>query len=233
MFIDEVKIKVIAWKWWDWMVAWRREKFMPKWGPWGWDGWRWWAVYMEADDNLNTLSDFRHKKILRAKDWDKWDIKEMHWAAWDDLVIKVPVWTIIRDSNTNEVLYDLDKPSERLLVCKWWRWGYGNSHFVTSVRQAPNFAELGDVWEEQDLYLELKLVADIWIIWIPSAWKSSLINTLTAVKAKVWDYPFTTLVPNGGCPRAYSMSINWKMTLNWILKTYWKDRCFVTYGWFI
>lgn len=120
----------------------------------------------------------------------------MNWEAWEDLILKVPIWTIIKDLTTWKIIADLDKNNQSLLIAKWWRWWYWNSHFVSSTRQAPRFAELGDIWEEKDLALELKLVADIWIIWIPSAWKSSLINTLTDVKAKVWEYPFTTLVPN-------------------------------------
>lgn len=196
MFIDEVKIKVIAWKWWDWSVSWRREKYIPKWWPWGGNGWDGWNVYLQTNTNLNTLSNYRHKKVFRAPDWEKWATKDMNWVGWEDLILEVPVWTIIKDLNKDEIIYDLNKANQKILIAKWWRWWFGNTHFVSSTRQAPAFAELGDIWEELDLNLELKLVADIWIIWIPSAWKSSLINTLTDVKAKVWDYPFTTLIPN-------------------------------------
>ncbi len=198
MFIDEVKIKVIAWKWGDWIVSWRREKCIPKWGPRWWDGWNWGNVYLQTNVNLNTLSEFRHKKVLKADDWQKWGTVEMHWAWWEDLVIEVPVWTIVKNANTDELIYDLSKENQKLLVARWWRGWFWNSHFATSTRQAPKFAELWDIGEELDLHLELKLVADIGIIGIPSAWKSSLINTLTKVKAKVWDYPFTTLIPNLG-----------------------------------
>lgn len=196
MFIDEVKIKVIAWKWWDWIISWRREKCIPKGGPRWWDGWNWGNIYLQTNVNLNTLSEFRHKKILSAEDWQKWWTVEMHWRRWEDLVIEVPVWTIVKNANTGELIYDLSKENQKLLVARGWRWWFWNSHFATSTRQAPSFAELWDIGEEVDLHLELKLVADIGIIWIPSAWKSSLINTLTKVKAKVGDYPFTTLIPN-------------------------------------
>ncbi len=196
MFVDEVKIKVIAWKWWDWIVSWRREKYIPKWWPrWG-NGWNGWDIYLHTNANLNTLSWYRHKKIFKAKEWEKWWTKDMNWAWWEDLVLEVPVWTIIKDLNTWKLIYDLSEENQKLLIVSGWRWWYGNTHFVSSTRQAPAFAELWDVWEELDLNLELKLVADIWIIWVPSAWKSSLINTFTDVKAKVWDYPFTTLIPN-------------------------------------
>jgi len=196
MFIDEVKIKVVSWKWWDWLVSWRREKYIPKWWPRWWDWWNWWNVIIKTNTNLNTLSDFRHKKILKAQNWEWWWTQDMHWANWDDLILNVPVWTIIRDANTNEIIADLDLENQEYLIVEWGRWGYWNSHFCSSTRQAPAFAELWDVAQERDLILELKLVADIWIIWVPSAWKSTLIWNLTNVKPKIWDYPFTTLTPN-------------------------------------
>lgn len=196
MFIDEVKIKVVSWKWWDWLVSWRREKYIPKWWPWWWDGGKWWDVYLQTDENLNTLSEYRHKKVLKAKNWQWWWTNTMHWANAEDLILKVPVWTIVKNSNTWDLIADLTEPNTKLLVARWWRWGFWNAHFCSSIRQAPAFAELWDISEEIDLQLELKLVADIWIIWIPSAWKSSLIASITNVKPKIWDYPFTTLVPN-------------------------------------
>lgn len=198
MFIDEVNIQVISWKWWDWLVSWRREKYIPKWGPRGWDGWDGWDVYIVTDENINTLSEYRHKKILRAEDWQKWWTKQMHWENAEDLVLKVPVWTIIKDSNTGEKIADLDINFTKLLVAKWWIWWFWNSHFCTSIRQAPAFAELWDRFEERDLSLELKLVADIWIIGLPSSWKSTFISKITNVKPKIGDYPFTTLTPNLG-----------------------------------
>lgn len=196
MFIDEVQIKVISWKWWDWLVSWRREKYIPKWWPWGWDGWKWWDVYLQTTNNLNTLSEYRHKKVLKAESWEWWWTNCQHWANGEDLIIKVPVWTIVRNPETDEIIVDLSKNNTKFLIARWWRWGYWNAHFVSSTRQAPRFAELWDICEEKDLLLELKLVADIWIIWIPSAWKSTLIWNVTNVKPKVWDYPFTTLTPN-------------------------------------
>lgn len=196
MFIDEVKIKVIAWKWWAWLVSWRREKYIPKGWPRGWDGWDGGSVYLQTDENLNTLSEYRHKKILSAENWEKGWRQLMHWANTPDLVLKVPVWTIVKDANTWELLADLNENNMKLLVAKWWNWGFWNAHFCSSTRQAPAFAELWDVAEEKDLHLELKLVADIWIIWMPSSWKSTFIWNVTNVKPKIWDYPFTTLTPN-------------------------------------
>lgn len=196
MFIDEVKIKVIAWKWWDWLVSWRREKCIPngwpRWGNWG----NWGNVYIQTSNNLNTLSDYRHKKILKAWDWVKWGTELMQGWTWDELVLYVPVWTIVKNSITWELIVDLNENNLKYLIVRWWRWGYWNAHFTSPTRQAPSFAELWDAWEELEISLELKLVADIWIIWVPSAWKSTLIWTVTNVKPKIWDYPFTTLTPN-------------------------------------
>lgn len=196
MFIDEVQVRLIAGRWWDGLVSWRKEKYIPKWWPRWWNGWDGWNVYLQTTNNLNTLSDFRHKKIIKA--WSgEWGMKKnMNWKLWEDLIIKVPVWTIVKDANTLEVIQDLDENHTKLLICRWWRWWYGNAHFVSPTRRAPRFAEFWDIWEEREVILELKLVRDIGIIGIPSAGKSSLISNITNMKAKVWDYPFTTLVPN-------------------------------------
>lgn len=196
MFIDEIKVKLVAWKWWDWVVTWRREKYIPNGWPRGGNGWNGWNVYIQTTSNLNTLSDFRHKKVLEANPWVKWWTNLMQWACWEDLVLMVPVWTIVKDANTLETIVDLSESNTKFLICQWWRWGFWNAHFTTSTRQAPSFAEMWDVWEEKEVVLELKLVADIGIIWIPSAWKSTLIWNVTNVKPKIWDYPFTTLTPN-------------------------------------
>ncbi len=196
MFIDEVKIKVISWRGWDGLVSWRREKYIPKWWPRGGNAWDGWDVYLLTDENLNTLSEYRHKKVLSADKWVGWWTQDCNWANAEHLVLKVPVWTIVKDANTWELIADLSENNVKLLVVKWGKWGFWNSHFCSSTRQAPAFAEIGDVSEEKDLHLELKLVADIGIIGVPSAWKSTLISNITNVKAKIGDYPFTTLTPN-------------------------------------
>lgn len=196
MFIDEIKIQVIAWKWWNWLVSWRREKYIPKWWPWWWNWGNWWNIYIQTTSNLNTLSDFRHKKVLQAENWQKWWTNLMQWFCWKDLILYVPIWTIIKDANNWEIIVDLSENNTKYLIALWWKWGFWNAHFVSSTRQAPRFAELWDIWESHEIILELKLVADIWIIWIPSSWKSTLIWNITNVKPKVRDYPFTTLIPN-------------------------------------
>ena len=216
MFIDEVKLKLISGKWWDGIVSWRREKYIPKWWPWWWDWGKWWDVYIETDSNLNTLSDYRHKKVIKADSWESWWTNQMHWSDAQDLILRVPVWTIVKDADTWEVIADLDEENLRLLILKWWKWGFWNSHFCSSTRQAPSFAELWDEAQERNISLELKLVADIWIIWVPSAWKSSLISVITNVKPKIWDYPFTTLVPN-----------------LWVLEHKWKNLVLEDVPWLI
>ncbi|MDD3303038.1 MAG: GTPase ObgE [Candidatus Gracilibacteria bacterium] len=198
MFIDEVKLKVIAGKGGNGIVSWRREKYIPKGGPRGGNGGNGGNVYLQTNQNLNTLSFFRHKKIFKASNGERGGTQDKNGVGGEDLILEVPVGTIVKDLNSGKVLYDLNKNNQKLLLALGGRGGYGNSHFVSSTRQAPAFAELGDIGEEVDIQLELKLVADIGIIGIPSAGKSTLINTLTNVNAKVGDYPFTTLIPNLG-----------------------------------
>lgn len=196
MFIDEVKIKVVAGKWGDGIVTWRREKYIPKWGPWGGNGGNGGDVFLATDESLNTLSDFRNKKVLTAQEGDKWGTNCRHGLNAPHLTIKVPVGTLVKDAKTGELIADLSEKDTQVAIVKWWRGGFGNAHFTSSTRQAPWFAEIGDIGEERELHLELKLVADVGIIGIPSAGKSTLISVLTNVKPKIADYPFTTLVPN-------------------------------------
>ncbi len=198
MFIDEVQIHVSAGKGWDGLVSWRREKYIPKGGPWGWDGGNGGNVYIRTSEHLNTLSDYRHKKVVSAEDGEKGMPNLKHGRNGKDLILEVPVGTLVFDTNSDELLYDLDVSGQEVLIVVGWRGWYGNAHFCSSTRQAPAFAELGDIPEEKDLRLELKLVADIGIIGIPSAWKSTLISKLSNVSPKIGDYPFTTLTPNLG-----------------------------------
>lgn len=198
MFLDEVKILFTAWKWGDWLVGWRKEKYIPKWGPYGWDGGKWGNIYLQTTNNIHTLWDFRNIKKVIANDWEKWWLNLRHGLNWEDTIVLVPAGTLVKDAVTWEVLVDLSQNDTKYLLCQWGRWGFWNAHFATSTRQAPSFAELWDIGEQKELILELKLVADIWIIGIPSCGKSTLISTITNTKAKIWDYPFTTLTPNLG-----------------------------------
>lgn len=198
MFIDEVDITLKAWNGWDGLVSWRREKWIPKGGPYGWDGGNGGNVYLRATSNMNTLSDFRHTRILRAQNGERGGIKEMHGAMGEELIIKIPVGTIVTDISTGKILADLSHEWETYPICQGGRGGFWNAHFPSSVRQAPAFAELGDAWEEKTVKLELKLVADIGIIGLPNAGKSTLIQSITNVRPKIADYPFTTIIPNLG-----------------------------------
>ncbi|MDQ7023300.1 MAG: hypothetical protein Q9M97_07350 [Candidatus Gracilibacteria bacterium] len=174
MFIDEVEIKVVSGKGGDGLVSWRREKYIPKGGPWGGDGGDGGDVVIETTTNLNTLSEFRHRKLLEAIKGERGGTNTCHGANAPDLILRVPVGTIITNSNTGEIIADLDEDNIRLVLVKGCKGGFGNAHFCSSTRQAPAFAELGDVVQEKELKLELKLVADIGIIGIPSAGKSTL-----------------------------------------------------------
>jgi GTP-binding protein len=147
---------------------------------------------------MNTLSDFRHTRILRAENGESGATKEMHGAKGEDLIVKVPVGTIVTDAETGEIIVDLNHEGETYPLCQGGRGGFGNAHFPSSVRQAPAFAEMGDIGEEKCVKLELKLVADIGIIGLPNAGKSTLIQSVTNVRPKIADYPFTTLIPNLG-----------------------------------
>lgn len=198
MFIDEVSIKVISGIWGPGLVSWRREKYIPKGWPWGWDGWDGGDIYLEADENLNTLSEYRHKKVLTAEKGWKGMPNLCHGANGEDLVLKVPIGTLVRNEESRELLHDFSYHLERICICRGGRGWFWNAHFTSSTRQAPAFAELWDVAEEKDIYLELKLVADVGIIGIPSAGKSTLISKLSNVTPKIGDYPFTTLTPNLG-----------------------------------
>lgn len=198
MFIDEAKITLKAGKGGDGVVAWRREKCIPKGGPYGGDGGNGGSVYLRATSNMNTLSDFRHTNVLRAKNGESGGTKEMHGAKGEDLVVKVPVGTIVTDAETGELIVDLSREGETYPLCQGGRGGFGNAHFPSSTRQAPAFAEFGDRGEERQVKLELKLVADIGIIGLPNAGKSTFIQSVTNVRPKIADYPFTTLIPNLG-----------------------------------
>lgn len=196
MFVDEVKVKLIAWAWGDGLVSWRREKYIPKgWPRWG-DGGNGASIILHTNPNINTLSEFRYKKVIKAQNGEKWGTQLMHGANAENLILEVPVGTLVKDAETKELIVDLSDKNISYVIVYGWRGGYGNAHFVSSTRQAPWFAEIWDIGGEKEVILELKLVADIGIIGIPSAGKSSLIASITSVKPKVGDYPFTTLIPN-------------------------------------
>lgn len=201
-FIDEAEIYVKAGHGGAGAVSFRREKFVPMGGPDGGEGGSGGNVFVEVDPNLGTLMDLRYKRKFLAENGHGGQGRLCSGKDGKDVSIRVPVGTIIRDQATGEILFDLNEPTEEpILLCKGGRGGKGNTHFKSSTHQAPKFSQPGEDGEERTLTFELKLLADVAIIGLPNAGKSSLISSISAARPKIADYPFTTLVPNLGVVR--------------------------------
>ncbi len=198
MFIDEAEIEVKSGKGGDGMVHFHREKFIPRGGPDGGDGGKGGDVIFEVKTNLNTLQAFRHVTRYFAKDGRNGGPNNMSGKSAQDLIVLIPPGTVIYDADTAELIGDLTKANERLTICKGGRGGRGNQHFATPRNQVPRTAEKGEPGEGKRLKLELKLIADIGLIGVPNAGKSTLLSVLTNAKPKIAPYPFTTLDPNLG-----------------------------------
>jgi GTP-binding protein len=198
MFTDQVEIQVKSGKGGDGMVHFRREKFVPQGGPDGGDGGKGGDVVFEVKSTLNTLSSFRQNQKFKAEDGVNGGPSQMSGRYGDDLVLYVPPGTVLFDANSGELIGDLTQPGQRLIVCKGGRGGRGNQHFATSRNQVPRTAERGEPAEEKRIKLELKLIADIGLIGVPNAGKSTLLSVLTNARPKIAAYPFTTLEPNLG-----------------------------------
>jgi GTP-binding protein len=198
MFVDQVEITVEAGAGGGGAATFRREKFVPRGGPSGGDGGRGGSILFEVDPNLSTLLDFRYNRQYRAARGEDGHSKKRSGRDGADLILKVPPGTVATDVETGQVLADLVAAGQRAVIARGGQGGRGNLHFTTSVRQAPRFAELGEPGERRRVRLDLKLVADVGVIGLPSVGKSTLIAAASAARPKIADYPFTTLVPNLG-----------------------------------
>ncbi len=198
MFVDETRISVIAGDGGAGCKSFRREAHVPKGGPDGGDGGHGGNVVLEADGAVSTLLDYHYKRHYKAQRGTHGKGSLRHGASGDDLVLLVPLGTVVRDDDTGEFIADLTHQGQRVVVARGGRGGKGNIHFVTPTKRAPAFAELGEPAEERWVSLEMKLLADAALVGLPSVGKSSLIARMSAARPKVADYPFTTLTPNLG-----------------------------------
>jgi len=204
-FVDEAKIKVRAGDGGNGCVSFRREKYVPRGGPDGGNGGAGGDVVLEADPHKYTLLDVRYKPQYKARRGRHGKGSDMHGASADPLVIRVPCGTEVYDAESGDLLADLTGPGERFIAARGGRGGRGNASFKTSTNRAPRKAEEGRPGEERVLRLELKLLADVGLVGLPNAGKSTLISVMSAARPKVADYPFTTLAPNLGVARSFHL----------------------------
>lgn len=198
MFIDRVKLSLVAGKGGNGVVAWRREKYIPKGGPCGGNGGKGGSIVIESDMQVYSLESFRNSRLIKAESGAPGGSNLCDGKHGKDLVLKVPCGTLVKDAKTGEVLHDFTTDKEKWIICKGGRGGKGNNSFKSPTNRAPNICTPGKAGESSEVEFELKLIADVGLVGFPNAGKSTIISSLADIRVKIAPYPFTTLSPNMG-----------------------------------